>query len=92
MAVKKNTISTKKKTFVPDIVVDLTNCTDAVDVYTAFADVKIDKYLTPEEVNAFANDRLTINWTICNCEECCCKPVKKPNVFKRFWNWITRKK
>lgn len=19
-------------------------------------------------------------------------PVKKPNVFKRFWNWITRKK
>lgn len=20
------------------------------------------------------------------------KPTKKPNVFKRFWNWITRKK
>ena len=20
------------------------------------------------------------------------KPMKKPNIFKRFWNWITRKK
>ena len=20
------------------------------------------------------------------------KPAKKPNIFKRFWNWITRKK
>ena len=20
------------------------------------------------------------------------KPTKKPNIFKRFWNWITRKK
>lgn len=24
------------------------------------------------------------------CEECICK--KKPNIFKRFWNWVTRKK
>ena len=20
------------------------------------------------------------------------KPTKKPNIFKRFWNWVTRKK
>lgn len=24
------------------------------------------------------------------CEKCICK--KKPNIFKRFWNWVTRKK
>lgn len=32
----------------------------------------------------------------CECEKCneynVEKPAKKPNIFKRFWNWITRKK
>lgn len=79
-----------------DITVDITDATCASDVYTAFACAKMDKTLTRDEYNAFVNDIAEANSVItvcyCPCDKCpCCKPKKKPNIFKRIWNWITGK-
>lgn len=65
-----------------EIVVDLTNATSAADVYAAFGEAKINKYLTTDEKNAIFN-----NGKIIFIEK-----NKKPSLLKRFWNWVTRKK
>lgn len=87
MAVKKNTL--KKKSFkMHDLIVDLTDCTSALDVYTKFCTTKIEKYMIEEELDAFVKNNMVCVVSICDC----CPETKKPNIFKRFWNWITRKK
>lgn len=85
MATKKNT----KKVNV-DLVVDLTNCSDASDVYYAFAKAKVDKHLSKIEKEVFKEHNTQYVYMFvekhCDCE--CCN--KKPNIFKRFWNWLTK--
>lgn len=65
-----------------EIVVDLTNATSAADVYAAFGEAKINKYLTTDEKNAIFNKGKII----------VIGGNKKPSLLKRFWNWVTRKK
>jgi len=96
------------KKFKPAYTVDITNCNDERDVIVEFAKAKVSAGLpiTKTEYNAsvlsiaqkildgvavatkaaalFAE---TILNSVKNTEA-----EKKPNVFKRFWNWITRKK
>lgn len=86
MNTKTNT-KTKTKKF--DLDIDLTDAETAFDVYKIFGEAKINKYLTDTEINNVTSTSLlkcvcTISGTIV--------PEKKPNIFKRFWNWITRKK
>lgn len=71
-----------KTTFKPDIVVDLTNAKSAADVYEAFANAKINKYLTTNEKKVLAESLTVV----------CVEVKKKPSLLKRFWNWIIRKK
>lgn len=97
--IKKSTKSTKavkkttKKTVKPDFAIDINNATGAGDIYAALGWAKIDKYLTGSEINAVLSeiqDELSPRIVVCNCTKCTC--CKKPNIFKRFWNWLTRKK
>ena len=83
-----------KKSTTVDYLVDLTNAQTAEDVYLSFALAKVDGNFTQNEVNALT-DTITPKIYIvyeneCKCD-CCEKPVKKPNIFKRFWNWVTGK-
>lgn len=87
---KKNTKSVKKVSKVtnPSLVIDLTKATESYDVYKAFADAKINKYINNTEFDIIVDDITKDNqFTVVFMPE-----VKKPNIFKRFWNWITRKK
>lgn len=101
MATKKTVKkTTKKQKDVKYIVVDLTNITCPRDVYTAFAVAKMDNVLTETEKIATINEAIDtldkiarINAMRKKTVEYTTNPiVKKPNIFKRFWNWITRKK
>lgn len=83
MATKKSTKKVKV-----DYVVDLTNCSDASDVYYAFAKAKMDKHFTTPEVEVF-KERNT-QYVYMFVEKCCDNCCKKPNIFKRFWNWLTK--
>lgn len=78
-----------------DYIVDMRGVECAQDAYLAFALAKINAHLTQPELDAFIDavrpkfyimygpqpavnvDRATTN--------------KKPNIFKRVWNWITGK-
>lgn len=83
MATKKNTKKVKV-----DFVVDLTNCSEASDVYYAFAKAKLDKYFTAPEKEVL-NERNT-QYIYMFVEKCCDCKTKKPNIFKRFWNWLKK--
>lgn len=50
------TRKTIKTVFIPEIVVDITNCTTPQEIYLAFADAKIDKYLNRMEKDAVDED------------------------------------
>lgn len=50
------TRKTIKTVFIPEIVVDITNCTTPQEIYLAFADAKLDKYLTTTEKDAVDED------------------------------------
>lgn len=63
---------------------------DAVDAYFDRLHKEVDDFFADMEKAQCEN--------CTNCERCsCCSKdipevkAKKPNVFKRFWNWITRK-
>lgn len=93
---------TTKKTN-PAFEVDLTWCTTPTEIYAAFGMAKQRAGLPMKnfEFQAIVSQLLDIKATaaeafdnICRALisiECKCEQ-KKPNVFKRFWNWITRKK
>lgn len=93
MATKNN--KNTKKTFKADITVDLTNAESAYDVYLAFAEAKMEKNMSAEEISAFMSDNC-IHFYICKgpcpfCEHCEEPKPKKKNIFKRFWSWVTGK-
>ena len=83
MATKKNTKKVKV-----DFVVDLTNCSDTSDAYYEFAKAKMAKYFTIPEIEVIKerNKQYIYMFVEHSCE---CEP-KKPNIFKRFWNWLTK--
>lgn len=86
-------ITTKrmKKKFKPLFTADVTACKDEREIVAAFAEAKVDAGLpiTRREYDTcMAIPRRAFYITVYT--DCKCK--KKPNVFKRFWNWLTRKK
>jgi len=88
--------------------VDLTDSIDGCDVFNVFAEAKIKAGLpiNVTEYNACMVNAInaTIEITdlmtsfIKDITESVIKPVdtkestKKPNIFRRFWNWMTNKK
>lgn len=84
---------TKKINTKCDIVVNVDGMTCSDDVYYAIALAKLEKYFTYNEVKVLV-DNLKPKFTVYCCDGNCpfCHTEKKPNIFKRFWNWITSKK
>lgn len=83
-----------KKKFNPVYTVDITKCNNIRDIIAKFAEAKVKANLPITETEYLASvysamdavNRLTV---VINAA---LAPKKKTNVFKRFWNWITRKK
>ena len=92
---KKITKKTKK-TVKPDIIMNLVGYETVNDLYDNYIQAKAvaNIAITPEELdvvrnNAFMNGSSDIVVFVeCGCN----KPAKKLPWYKRFWNWITRKK
>ena len=81
---------TSKKSTTVDYIVDITNAQSAADVYKTMAAAKLSQF----EMNALIEDvtpQIYIVYEKCACCDCEQKPAKKPNIFKRFWNWVTGK-
>lgn len=86
--------TSKVKSTTVDYIVDLRNIESAQDVYLAFAVAKINAHLTQNELDAFV-DTIQPKFYIVHGP----RPAvitepnaeKKPNIFKRVWNWITGK-
>lgn len=81
---------TSKKSTTVDYIVDITNAQSAADVYKTIAAAKLSQF----EMNALIEDvtpQIYIVYESCACCDCEQKPTKKPNIFKRFWNWVTGK-
>lgn len=104
-----NKKTTKKTTYKPEFIVDITSCKDAYDVALQFAITKQKngKVLSEDDliliidasIETFLNEmhRAGIikkeGHDIYSCEpQCAFVFNKKPNVFKRFWNWLIGKK
>ena len=68
--------------FKPDFVVDITNAFTLEELNDAFIAAKAD---------ASSSD-VTINDCPCDAHVTIVMPEKKKPWYKRFWNWITRKK
>ena len=84
--------TSKVKSTTVDYIVDLRNIESAHDVYLAFAAAKINAHLTQNELDAFVDTiqpKFYIVYGSEPTEEV--EPKKKPNIFKRVWNWITGK-
>ena len=94
-----------KKKFNPVYTVDVTHCLDDRDMIVAFAAAKVKAGLPISSNEYFATIYQTIDATMCasNIAEKLAdnmissiktriKPIKRPNVFKRVWNWVARKK
>lgn len=86
----------KKITTKPDYIVDVTNCETINDIKLAFAKAKKNAGvpLTDENIDAFVNEAIeqlqpAIFISIGNID---IVEKKKPNIFKRFWNWLRGKK
>lgn len=94
-----------KKKFKPVYIVDVTDCTNDRSIVVAFVEAKVNAGLpiTEDELYSVVCDHVDEVLTyavdlaaqtiptkieLVNIH----KAEKKPNVFKRFWNWITRKK
>lgn len=97
---------TKKKVEVkPVITVDITDCTTIEDLVAAMANAKIEAGVSVSRIEVETLIQAAIDEAVeevlsdlfddFECpviiEEQDIEPEKKPNVFKRFWNWITRK-
>lgn len=84
-----------KKKFDPVYTVDITDCTNVRDIIARFAEAKVKAGLTISEMEYGASI-----WSALSKHS---RPIfikayyemprnLRPNIFKRFWNWITRKK
>mgnify|MGYP002522275610 CR=1 FL=1 len=85
----------KKKIVKPEFIVDVMDVEDPFEVEVKFAEAKqkAGKPLTDRELDAIVTDRVEQNSYIMVVHETCdCKKCKKLPWYKRFWNWITRKK
>ena len=81
---------TVKKSTTVDYIIDITNAQSAADVYKTMAAAKLSQF----EMNALieaVTPQIYIVYEKCACCDCEQKPAKKPNIFKRFWNWVTGK-
>lgn len=87
----KNTKKTNKKVN-PAFTVDISKCQDANDMLLAFAYAKQEAGLpiTNEELDAIIDDNMII--VVLAKRICDCNCSKKKPWYKRFWNWLTRKK
>ena len=86
--------TSKVKSTTVDYIVDLRNIESAQDVYLAFAVAKINAHLTQNELDAFVDTIQPKFYIVYGSEPTEIaepKVEKKPNVFKRIWNWITGK-
>lgn len=72
-----------KNTFTPDFYVDLTNATTTEEIAKAFKMAKEAAGIASDNEDWLVNANITI---IIPKEE------KKSPWYKRFWNWVTRKK
>ena len=83
------------------ITVDLTNTVTPWQVVGAFVDAKVDNGIAiePWELEVYSHwnylagvrDGKSIDVTLHIIDKNENKPTKKPNIFKRFWNWLTGK-
>lgn len=69
--------------FKPDFVVDITNAFTLKELNDAFITAKAE---------ALSIGDVTINDCPCDAHVIIIMPAKKKPWYKRFWNWITRKK
>lgn len=84
--------TSKVKSTTVDYIVDLRNIESAQDVYLAFAAAKINAHLTQNELDAFIDTIQPKFYIVYEAEPTKdVEPKKKPNIFKRVWNWITGK-
>lgn len=77
-----NVMKKSNKKFKPDFVVDITNAFTLKELNDAFITAKAE---------ASSND-VTINDCPSDAHVIIIMPAKKKPWYKRFWNWITRKK
>ena len=87
----KKSKTTSKKTKMPEMILDCTNCVNPADVQEAYIDAKVreGKTITSEELQ-FAKDHaapLIDVYNICEIQ----LTEKKKAWYKRFWNWLCRK-
>ena len=68
--------------FKPDFVVDITNAFTLKELNDAFIAAKAESLSSDVTINDCPNDAHVI----------IVMPAKKKPWYKRFWNWITRKK
>ena len=83
------------------ITVDLTNTVTPWQVVGAFVDAKVDNGIAiePWELEVYSHwnyltgvrDGKSIDVTLHIIDKNENKPTKKPNIFKKFWNWLTGK-
>lgn len=96
-------IEIMKKKFKPLFTVNITNCNDDRDIVVEFTKAKVRAGLpiTEYEFNTCISHTISMFEDALNSMsfELEVPDVpdmilvkKKPNIFKRFWNWITRKK
>lgn len=86
--------TSKVKSTTVDYIVDLRNIESAQDVYLAFAVAKINAHLTQNELDAFVDTIQPKFYIMYGPQPAVItetKAEKKPNIFKRVWNWITGK-
>lgn len=77
-----------------DYIVDMRGVECAQDAYLAFALAKINAHLTQPEFDAFVDavrPKFYIMYGPRPAVITESKAEKKPNIFKRVWNWITGK-
>lgn len=103
--VKKNT---EKVAFTPAYIIDLTKAETAEETLAQITIAKLSSVCTTPQIKGFIIRVIDVACDVAIenlLNDCVAKeakvevefmtnplPVKKPNIFTRFWNWITRKK
>jgi hypothetical protein len=79
----------------PSYTVDLTKVKTLEDIDVAFglAKQKAGLAISDEELSAIVFDAIKAFGPRITIVDCTCpKAAKKPNIFKRFWNWMLGRK
>lgn len=87
--------TSKVKSTTVDYIVDMRGIESAQDAYLAFALAKINAHLTQPELDAFIDAVRPKFYIMYGPQPAVIADKhtsgKKPNIFKRVWNWITGK-